>query len=82
MDSVAIIDEDICEKALELRGSVDSFTEQAFKTYGGQPIDITIQLCDNLIGVIYDKFGEDTEMERINENTCVANVKVQISPTF
>ena len=50
--------------------------------YGGQPTDITIQFSDKLIGVVYDKFGEDTKMVRINENNCVASVKVQISPTF
>lgn len=82
MDAVEIIDEVICDKAVELRGSVDCFTEQAFKMYGGQPVDITIQFSDKLIGVVYDKFGEDTKMVRINENDCVASVKVQISPTF
>ena len=50
--------------------------------YGGQPTDITIQFNDKLIGVVYDKFGEDIKMVRINENYCVASVKVQISPTF
>lgn len=59
-----------------------AFTEQAFKMYGGQPMDITIQFSDKLIGVVYDKFGEDTKMVRINENNCVASIKVQISPTF
>lgn len=82
MDKVEIIDEPISEKALELRNTVDSFTEQAFKMYGGQPVDITLQFDHKLIGVVYDKFGEDTKMIRLNENTCVATVKVQISPTF
>ncbi len=82
MDAVEVIDEDICEKAIELRNSVDCFTEQAFKMYGGQPEDITLQFSDKLIGVVYDKFGEGTKMVRINENSCVASVKVQISPTF
>ena len=82
MDAVEVIDEDICEKAIELRSSVNCLTEQAFKMYGGQPTDITIQFSDKLIGVVYDKFGEDTKMVRINENNCVASVKVQISPTF
>lgn len=50
--------------------------------YGGQPVDITIQFSDKLIGVVYDKFGEDTKMVRINESNCVASIKVQISPTF
>lgn len=82
MDKVEVIDESVSEKALELRNTVDSFTEQAFKMYGGQPVDVTLQFDHKLIGVVYDKFGEDTKMIRLNENTCVATVKIQISPTF
>lgn len=82
MDAVEIIDEQITDKALQLRETVDCFTEQAFKMYGGQPVDITIQFDSKLIGVVYDKFGEDTKMIRLNDTTCVATIKVQISPTF
>ena len=82
MDSVEIIDEPITEKALRLRDTVDCFTEQAFKMYGGQPVDITIQFDSKLIGVVYDKFGEDTKMIRLDSGNCVATIKVQVSPTF
>ena len=37
---------------------------------------------DKLIGIIYDKFGEDTKIVRTGETTVAASVKVQISPTF
>lgn len=82
MDAVEIIDEHVTEKALELRDSIGCYTEQAFKMYGGEPVDITIQFDQKLIGVVYDKFGEDTKMIRLNADTCVATVKVRISPTF
>ena len=82
MEKVEIIDEPVCEKALQLRETVDCFTEQAFKMYGGQPVDVTLQFDHKLIGVVYDKFGEDTKMIRLNSETCVATVKVQVSPTF
>lgn len=82
MEKVEIIDEPVCEKALQLRETVDCFTEQAFKMYGGQPVDVTLQFDHKLIGVVYDKFGEDTKMIRLNSDTCVATVKVQVSPTF
>ncbi len=82
MDAVEVIDEPITEKAIALRSSIDSYTEQAFKMYGGTPVDITIQFDAKLIGVVYDKFGEDTKMIRTGEDAFVATVKVQISPTF
>ena len=82
IDSVRILDEPVTDTALELRDSIGCYTEQAFKMYGGQPVDITIQFSDKLIGVVYDKFGEDTKMIRLNADTCVATVKVRVSPTF
>lgn len=82
MDAVEMIDEPITEKALALRNTVDRFTEQAFKMYGGQPVDITIQFNSKLMGAVYDKFGEDTKIVRVDEGACKATVKVQISPTF
>lgn len=82
MDSVEVIDEPITEKALQLRDSADCFIEQAFKMYGGLTVDITIQFDTKLIGVVYDKLGEDAKMIRLNEDARVATVKVRISPTF
>ena len=82
MDAVEVLDEPISEKVLQLRDSISSYTEQAFKMYGGQPMYITIQFNNKLIGVVYDKFGEGTRMVRLTEDSCVATVKVQVSPTF
>ena len=82
MDSVEIIDEPVSPKALALRNEVAGYTERVFKMYGGQPVDIVIEFDDKLIGVVYDKFGEHTKMIRTHEHTCVATVKVQVSPTF
>ena len=82
MDAVDIIDEPITGKALKLRENIGCYTEQAFKMYGGQPVEITIRFDAKLMGVVYDKFGEDTKMIRLNADTCVATVMVQVSPTF
>lgn len=81
MDHVEVIDEAISEKALTLREDIDSYTEQAFKMYGGQLVDVVLEFDDKLIGVIYDKFGEDTKMIRAGDK-CISTVKVQISPVF
>ena len=67
---------------LELRGGVADYTEQVFKMFSGTPADVVLEFSSNLIGVVYDKFGESTKMIRVNENTCIATVKIQESPTF
>lgn len=81
MDHVEIVDEEISEKALTLREGIDSYTEQAFKMCGGQLVDVVLEFDDKLIGVVYDKFGEDTKMIRAGDK-CIATVKVQITPVF
>ena len=50
--------------------------------YGGPSVDIEIAFNDALIGVVYDKFGENTKMTRSGSSECTVKVKVQISPTF
>ena len=82
MEAVEIVEEDICEKAISLRNSVSGYTEQAFKMYGGESVEVVLQFSDSLIGVVFDKFGEDVKMRRTSEDRCVATVTVQISPVF
>ena len=82
MDGVEIIEEPCSEKALALREQVASYTEQAFKMFGGQLEDVVLEFDRVLIGVVYDKFGESVKMIPSGENRCIATVKVRISPTF
>lgn len=82
MDSVEIIDEQCCEKAVSLRDQVSTYTEQAFKMFGGPLEDVVLEFDRSLIGAVYDRFGENTPMINKSENKCIASVKVQISPVF
>lgn len=49
MDHVEIVDEAISEKALTLREGIDSYTEQAFKMYGGQLVDVVLEFDDMIV---------------------------------
>lgn len=82
MDGVEIIDEPCCEKAMTLRDKVASYTEQAFKMFGGQLENVSLEFDRSLIGSVLDKFGENTQISASDEGTYITNVKVQISPTF
>lgn len=82
MDEVEIEDEAISEKAIIPDDDIATYTEQVFKMYNGPTTDITIEFDDKLIGVIQDKFGEDTKIVRTSKERCVASIKVQISPVF
>lgn len=82
MDTVAVESEPICEEAALQATDVATYTEQAFKMYNGEKADVLLQFDQSLIGTIFDKFGEDTQMLRVNESLLVTTIKVQISPTF
>ena len=82
MDAVQIIDEPCCQKASDLRNEVAAYTEQAFKMFSGQQEDVVLEFDRSIIGAVYDKFGEGIRMITSGENTCIATVKVRISPTF
>ena len=82
MDEVAIEDADVSENAIMDDSDIAAFTEQAFKMYGGDIVDVVLEFGEHLIGVVHDKFGENTKMIRTAEGKCVASVKVQVSPTF
>ncbi len=82
MDSVELIEENISEKAIQLRADVGKYTEQAFKMYGGPLEAIVLEFNKKLIGAVYDRFGEDTKITDIGNDGCVATLRVQLSPTF
>ena len=58
------------------------FVEQAFKMFGGDEKAVRIQFADQLIGTVYDKFGEEISMKRVSEKVIEALIKVQVSPMF
>ena len=82
MESVTVLDDAITDTAIALKAEIGPYTEQVFKMYAGEAVDIVLEFEDSLIGVVFDKFGEDTKMMRYGEHKCVATVKVQISPVF
>lgn len=82
MEKVSMLDAPACPQAQLPEDQIAAFTEQTFKMFGGEVETVTLRFSNELIGTIYDKFGEDTQMTRIDEYTCEAKVTVQVSPTF
>ena len=83
MDHVEVVEESVLsDEAIAKIDGVAEFTEQAFKMFSGELEDVVIQFSKELIGPVFDKFGEDTPMMAVNDDTCEATVHVQISPMF
>ncbi len=83
IDRLEVVEEStLSDEAIAKIDSVAEFTEQAFKMYGGELEDVVLQFDRSLVDPVFDKFGENTPMMRVNDTTCAATVHVQISPTF
>ncbi len=52
MDGVEIIAEPCCEKAISLRDQVASYTEQAFKMFGGQVENVVLEFDRGILGAV------------------------------
>ena len=83
IDRLEVVEEStLSDEAIAKIDSVAAFTEQAFKMYGGEQEDVVLQFDRSLVDPVFDKFGENTPMMKVNDTTCAATVHVQISPTF
>lgn len=82
MIDVTMEEEDVPPEAVLADSDTDEYTKQVFKMYGGDVCDCALEFDNKLIGIIYDKFGESTKMMRLNDERCIATVKIQVSPTF
>ncbi len=82
MERTKVLKAPVCEAAKMTDEQIAAFTEQTFKMFGGETERVKLWFANHLIGTMYDKFGEDTKLERVDADTCSAEVDVQISPTF
>ncbi len=75
-------DSSLSDEAIAKIGGVADFTEQAFKVFGCELVDVAIQFDKSLIGPVFDKFGKDVQMMPVNDIICATMVHALISPTF
>lgn len=81
MENVMVTSDSITDAAIDALKSVKSYPKQVFKMYGGAKRRVRLEFDESLIGVVFNKFGENTRI-RQHKNKCSASVFVQISPTF
>lgn len=72
----------ISHQAAKARKHLPELTQQTFKMFAGNTEVVTLEFEEQLIGCVFDQFGEDARITRKEDGTCRARVKVQISPTF
>ena len=53
-----------------------------FQMFGGEETDVSIEFDNELVGVVFDRFGTDIPIIKKDENRFICHVKVAISPHF
>ena len=83
MEHVEVVEESVLsDEATAKIDTIAQYTEQAFKMYSGEPERVVLEFEKWLIGPVFDKFGEETQLLPSADNKLLATVDVQVSKTF
>ncbi len=73
---------EISEEAKQCRSEVSERVNQSVKMYSGESVELTLVYSKELLGAVYDRFGENTKMQPVDEDRYTAQVTAQLSPPF
>ena len=82
MDDIKETDVPISEDAVKFGKKIRSLTDQTFRMYSGPAVDVTLEFGNKCISAIFDAFGDNADIKRVNDDLCRINTKVQLSPPF
>lgn len=82
MERVELEPENANEQAAAARADVAAFTATAVKMFNGPSENVELIFDEDVLGAVYDRFGEDVPVKRLTESRCSVSVCVQISPAF
>lgn len=74
----------ICPDAEAALSYISTYREQVFSMFMGKAERVTLEFQNSLkmLGVVYDRFGENIRIEKTVRDTLTVTVDVQISPAF
>lgn len=61
---------------------IAEYTNKTFGMFGGEPEMVTLQLPENMIGIILDRFGKDIDIRSLCEGIVSVRVKAAVSGQF
>ncbi|MBR6983002.1 MAG: WYL domain-containing protein [Ruminococcus sp.] len=82
MDTVEVEETSLCDEARIRKKRPHTYTEQVFKMYNGTTTDVILEFDRDLLGAVYDKFGEDLFIRHADEDKLRIKVTIQVSPPF
>lgn len=61
---------------------VEKYRQSVFSMCGGEEQDVELQFNSDIIDDIFDKFGEDVSIIKIDDDTYRVRIPIQVSKTF
>lgn len=61
---------------------IAEYTNRTFGMFGGEPETVTLRLPAHMVGIVIDRFGRDTDIRMLDEETISARVKAAVSGQF
>ena len=80
MESIEITEEDrvLSEEPFDL----SAYSKTTFAMFGGEETEVSIKFENDLVGVVFDRFGTDVRIVKADEDHFLCTVKVAVSPHF
>ena len=80
MEGIEISDEErtLSDKPFDL----SEYSTTMFQMYGGKEEDVSIEFENELVGVVFDRFGKDVPIRKSDKNHFICKAKVAVSPHF
>ena len=62
--------------------NTEEYRKQVFSMFGGECHKVTLLFDSELLSDVFDRFGDNLRIKRIDDNTLSVDVNVQVSKTF
>lgn len=82
MESVAIVEEHICTEAEKVRKSYVHSKATVFKMFHGCVYQTVLEFEPGVLGAVYDKFGEDIRVRKVDSGALRVTLDITISDPF
>ena len=61
---------------------IAEYTNRTFGMFGGEPETVTLKLPANMVGIILDRFGRETDIRILDDEFISVRVKAAVSGQF
>ena len=80
MENIQITDMD---RVLENKNfDITEYSKKMFQMFGGEETRVSMEFSNDLVGVVYDKFGIDIPVVKSDDSHFVCHINVAVSPNF